>query len=208
MTCLRLTSFVHLTVSLAGPAGPRFAGASTRTAVGSDDSRPAAASSSERTSLSVRIEEGHLLPDHVHMVIAIRPKYAVSQVSGFIKGKSTIHLAGVYGEHRRNFVGQHFWARGYFVSTVGRDEQVIREYIRKQERSRHATGSTGPLALTDHRIAGPQPSGRVSDPALPEDSFTAVNSVRTELVLGHYSYLSWRSGHRKHLTGFSSPISI
>jgi putative transposase len=80
-----------------------------------------------------RIEEGHLLPDHVHMMIAIPPKYAVSQVIGFIKGKSAIHLARVYGEHRRNFVGQHFWARGYFVSTVGRDEQVIREYIRKQE---------------------------------------------------------------------------
>lgn len=80
-----------------------------------------------------RIEDGHLLPDHVHMLIAIPPKYAVSQVIGFIKGKSAIHLARVYGERKRNFVGQHFWARGYFVSTVGRDEQVIREYIRKQE---------------------------------------------------------------------------
>ena len=80
-----------------------------------------------------RIEEGHLLPDHVHMLIAIPPKYAVSQVIGFIKGKSAIHLARVYAEHRRNFVGQHFWARGYFVSTVGRDERIIREYIRKQE---------------------------------------------------------------------------
>jgi len=80
-----------------------------------------------------RIEEGHLLSDHVHMLIAIPPKYAVAQVVGFIKGKSAIHLARVYGERKRNFVGQHFWARGYFVSTVGRDEQVIREYIRKQE---------------------------------------------------------------------------
>ena len=80
------------------------------------------------------IEEGHLMPDHVHMMIAIPPKYAVSQVIGFIKGKSAIHLARVYGERRRNFVGQHFWARGYFVSTVGRDEQVIREYIRNQEK--------------------------------------------------------------------------
>jgi putative transposase len=80
-----------------------------------------------------RIEEGHLLVDHVHMLIAIPPKHAVSQVVGFIKGKSAIHLARVYGERKRNFVGQHFWARGYFVSTVGRDEQVIREYIRKQE---------------------------------------------------------------------------
>jgi putative transposase len=80
-----------------------------------------------------RIEQGHLLPDHVHMMIAIPPKYAVSQVIGFIKGKSAIHLARMYGEKRRNFVGQHFWARGYFVSTVGRDEEVIREYIKKQE---------------------------------------------------------------------------
>jgi len=79
------------------------------------------------------IEEGHLLVDHVHMLIAIPPKYAVSQVIGFIKGKSAIHLARVYGEHRRNFTGQHFWARGYFVSTVGRDEAVIRDYIRRQE---------------------------------------------------------------------------
>jgi len=80
-----------------------------------------------------RIEEGHRMPDHVHMMISIPPKHAVSQVVGFIKGKSAIHLARVYGERMRNFVGQHFWARGYFVSTVGRDEALIREYIRKQE---------------------------------------------------------------------------
>ena len=80
-----------------------------------------------------RIEEGHLLPDHVHMLIAIPPKHAVSQVIGYIKGKSAIHLARVYGEQRRNVVGQHFWARGYFVSTVGRDEGVIRAYIQQQE---------------------------------------------------------------------------
>jgi putative transposase len=76
-----------------------------------------------------RIEEGHLLPGHVHMLIAIPPKYAVSQVIGFSKGKSAIHLARVYGERKRNFGGQHCGARGYFVSTVGRDETVIREYI-------------------------------------------------------------------------------
>jgi len=80
-----------------------------------------------------QIEEGHLRSDHVHMMIAIPPKYAVSQVIGFIKGKSAIHLARVYGERKRNFVGQHFWARGFWVSTVGREEAVIREYIRKQE---------------------------------------------------------------------------
>jgi putative transposase len=81
-----------------------------------------------------RIEEGHLMPDHVHMLIAIPPKYAVSQVIGYIKGKSAIHIAREYGERKRNFVGQHFWARGYFVSTVGRDETQIREYIRNQEK--------------------------------------------------------------------------
>ncbi len=80
-----------------------------------------------------RIEEGHLQPDHVHMMISIPPKYAVSQVIGYIKGKSAIHIARHYMERKRNFVGQHFWARGYFVSTVGRDEEVIREYIRHQE---------------------------------------------------------------------------
>ena len=81
-----------------------------------------------------RIEEGHLMPDHVHMMISIPPKYAVSQVVGYIKGKSAIHTARVYGERKRNFTGQHFWARGYVVSTVGRDEDAIREYIRRQEK--------------------------------------------------------------------------
>jgi len=71
--------------------------------------------------------------DHVHRLIAIPPKYAVSQVIGYIKGKSAIHIARTYAERRRNFVGQHFWARGYFVSTVGRDEAQIRDYIRRQE---------------------------------------------------------------------------
>ena len=79
------------------------------------------------------IEEGHVMLDHVHMMISIAPKYAVSSVIGFIKGKSAIHIARTYSERRKNFVGQHFWARGYFASTVGRDEQVIRNYIRHQE---------------------------------------------------------------------------
>jgi putative transposase len=79
------------------------------------------------------IEEGHLMRDHVHMMISIPLKYAVSQVIGFIKGKSAIHIARVYAGRKRNYVGQHFWARDYFASTVGRDEQVIREYIRQQE---------------------------------------------------------------------------
>ena len=80
-----------------------------------------------------QVEEGHLMPDHVHMLIAIPPKHAVSQVIGYIKGKSAIHLARVYGERKRNFVGQQFWARGFYVSTVGRDEEAVRKYIREQE---------------------------------------------------------------------------
>ena len=80
-----------------------------------------------------RIEEGHVAVDHVHMMIAIPPKYAVSQVVGYIKGKSAIHIARTYLGRKKNFVGQHFWARGYFVSTVGRDEDAVREYIKTQE---------------------------------------------------------------------------
>jgi len=80
-----------------------------------------------------RIEEGNLMIDHVHMLVSIPPKYAVSKVIGYIKGKSAIHIARTYAERKRNFGGQKFWARGYFVSTVGRDEGKIREYIRHQE---------------------------------------------------------------------------
>jgi len=81
-----------------------------------------------------RIEEGHLLSDHVHIMILIPPKHAVSTVVGYMKGKSAIHLARTYGERKQNYAGQSFWARGYFVSTVGRDEAVIRDYIRNQEK--------------------------------------------------------------------------
>jgi putative transposase len=80
-----------------------------------------------------RVEEGHLMPDHVHMLVSIPPKYAVSQVIGFIKGKSAIHIARTSMGRRRNFTGQHFWARGYYVSTVGRDEATIRVSIQRQE---------------------------------------------------------------------------
>jgi putative transposase len=80
-----------------------------------------------------RVEEGHLMPDHVHMLISIPPKYSVAQVVGFIKGKSAIHVAREFLGRKKNFTGQSFWARGYFVSTVGRDEETIRQYIKKQE---------------------------------------------------------------------------
>jgi putative transposase len=79
------------------------------------------------------VEEGHLNLDHVHMLLSIPPKYAVAQVLGFIKGKSAIHIARTYLGRRQNFTGQHFWARGYYGSTVGRDEATIRQYIQKQE---------------------------------------------------------------------------
>jgi putative transposase len=79
------------------------------------------------------ILEGHLMPDHIHVLVSIPPKYSVAQVVGFLKGKSAIQIARTFGGRKRNFTGQHFWARGYFVSTVGRDEAVIREYIKKQE---------------------------------------------------------------------------
>jgi putative transposase len=77
---------------------------------------------------------GHPQPDHVHILLSIPSQYAVSQVIGFIKDKSAIHLARVYGERKQNFVGQSFWARGFLVSTVGHDEAVVREYIRNQEK--------------------------------------------------------------------------
>jgi putative transposase len=80
-----------------------------------------------------RIEEGHLMPDHVHMLISIPPKYSVAEVIGFMKGKSSIWIAQNIERRQRNFMGHKFWARGYFVTTVGRDEEKIRAYIKNQE---------------------------------------------------------------------------
>ena len=80
------------------------------------------------------ILEGHMVGDHVHMLIKIPPKYAVSEIIGYIKGKSAIAVARQFGNHKRNFSGESFWARGYAVSTVGFEEEQIRKYIRNQER--------------------------------------------------------------------------
>lgn len=80
-----------------------------------------------------KIVEGHLMPDHVHMCISIPAKYAVSNVVGYLKGKSAIQIARKFGGRRRNFTGEQFWARGYFVSTVELDEAMVRAYIRNQE---------------------------------------------------------------------------
>jgi putative transposase len=80
-----------------------------------------------------RIEERDLLVDHVHVLMPISPKYAVAQVVGFVKGKSAIHIARSIGRRRRNFIGERFWARGNYVSTVGKDEEAVRKYIKEQE---------------------------------------------------------------------------
>ena len=79
------------------------------------------------------VVEGHLMPDHVHMCLSVPPKYSVSHVVGYIKGKSAIAIARRFGGRTRNFTGEVFWARGYFVTTVGLDEEMVRAYIRNQE---------------------------------------------------------------------------
>jgi putative transposase len=84
-----------------------------------------------------RIVEGYLCPNHVHILIEIPPKYAVTQVIGYIKGKSAIAIARRFVGRQKNFSGQNFWARGYYVSTVERDDASIRQYIREQEVEDH-----------------------------------------------------------------------
>ena len=81
-----------------------------------------------------KILEGHLMSDHVHICISIPPKYSVANVVGYIKGKSAISIARRFMGRNRNFAGENFWARGYFVSTVGLDEEMVRAYIRQQEK--------------------------------------------------------------------------
>ena len=85
-----------------------------------------------------RIVQGHLLPDHVHMCIEIPPKYAVASIVGFLKGKSAIAIAREFTGKERNFTGEHFWARGYAVSTVGFNLEQVKAYI-------HAGGRAGAL---------------------------------------------------------------
>ena len=84
-----------------------------------------------------KILEGHLQPDHIHILVSIPPKYSVAQVVGYIKGKSAIHIARTYLGQRTNYTGMNFWARGYFVSTVGADEETVRVYIKDQEKEDH-----------------------------------------------------------------------
>ena len=80
-----------------------------------------------------KIEEGHLMPDHVHMLISIPPKYSVAHIVGFLKGKTALYVGNKYARKRR-YKGYHFWARGYFVSTTGYNEEVVRRYIQNQEK--------------------------------------------------------------------------
>ena len=79
------------------------------------------------------IESGHIMPDHVHMLISIPPKHSIATVVGFLKGKSSIWVAQNISNRQKNFVGHKFWARGYFVSTVGANEEVVKKYIANQE---------------------------------------------------------------------------
>ena len=81
----------------------------------------------------IELVEGHAMVDHVHLCLSIPPKFSVANTVGFLKGKSAIRIHREYLGRRRNFTGFHFWARGYCVSTVGLDEQAIRDYIRGQE---------------------------------------------------------------------------
>ena len=93
-----------------------------------------------------QILEGHLCQDHIHVLISVPPKYSVSQVIGYIKGKSAIHIARTYLGQRRNYNGMHFWARGYFVSTVGADEETVRVYIQQQEKEDQRLDQLGMFA--------------------------------------------------------------
>ena len=88
------------------------------------------------------IHEGHVMSDHVHMLISIPPKHPVSSIIGFLKGKSAIAIARQWSGKQRNFNGESFWARGYNVSTVGYDSEQIKQYIREQEGNDQKTGGT------------------------------------------------------------------
>jgi len=81
----------------------------------------------------IEILEAYTCPDHIHMCIVIPPKHSVSDIVGYLKGKSAMMIFERFSKYKQNFKGQSFWARGYYVTTVGRDEQKVREYIRNQE---------------------------------------------------------------------------
>ena len=120
-----------------------------------------------------KVEEGHLMPDHVHMLLSIPPKYAVSQVVGFIKGKSAIHLARVYGERKRNFVGQHFLGP-WVLRQHGRPGRRGHPGLHPQPGEGGPEARTNePLALTTPPSGGSKLTGRVSDPSYRFERFTS-----------------------------------
>jgi putative transposase len=118
------------------------------------------------------------MSDHAHMMISIPPKYAVSQVAGFIERKSAIHLAWVYGERKRNFVGQYFWARVYFESTVGRAEAVIRGAIRNQEKEDQRLDQFSSPALSHLQVAQDFGAASATPPCKRERSITLSSQRR------------------------------
>ena len=132
------------------------------------------------------VEEGHLLADHVHMLVSIPPKYSVAQVIGYMKGKSAIHIAREFAGRSRSFVGQHFWARGYFVSTLGRDERAIRAYIRAQEQEDRRQEQLRLDETATRRVAQvaaqwPRPAAlsgsQLKPPALPGDTYLKLSAA-------------------------------
>ena len=132
------------------------------------------------------VEEGHLLADHVHMLVSIPPKYSVAQVIGYMKGKSAIHIAREFAGRSRSFVGQHFWARGYFVSTLGRDERAIRAYIRAQEQEDRRQeqlrlDETATRRMAQVAAQWPRPAAlsgsQLKPPALPGDTYFSSATV-------------------------------
>ena len=135
------------------------------------------------------VEEGHLLVDHVHMMLSIPPKYSVAQVIGYIKGKSAIHIAREFAGRSRSFVGQHFGARGYFVSTLGLDERAIRAYIRAQELEdrRHEQ-----LRLDERSHPEGGPSGRV---AATSGRCERLTTKSPRLCLGMFTYYIYSCRH-------------
>ena len=83
----------------------------------------------------IGVIEGHVMPDHIHMLLSIPPKFSVAMVVGYLKGKSAIQIHREALNVKQGFTGKHFWSRGYCVSTIGLDEQMIRAYVRSQEES-------------------------------------------------------------------------
>ena len=82
----------------------------------------------------IEILEGHLMPDHVHLLLSIPPKYSVSSVMGYLKGKSSLMIFERHANLKYQFGNRHFWSIGYYVSTVGLNEATIRKYIQDQEK--------------------------------------------------------------------------